>query len=168
MVTAMRSVWGEEKTSAWLEGVQANNPAVYPSNTAIVEAVGSGEVAVGFVNHYYLYRFLSEQGESFAARNYFLPGGGPGSLIMVSGIGVLDTAGNAGNAIRFVDFLLSTPGQQYFTSQTFEYPVIEEVQTISDLPPLQELDVAAIDIELEDLSDLAGTQDLLSDLGIIE
>jgi iron(III) transport system substrate-binding protein len=90
MVTAMRKLWGEEKTAAWLEGIQANNPMVFEGNTPIVEAVGAGEIDAGFVNHYYLYRFLSEQGESFAARNYFLPGGGPGSLIMVSGAGILE------------------------------------------------------------------------------
>jgi iron(III) transport system substrate-binding protein len=161
-------VWGEDQTRAWLEGIQANNPTVYSGNTPIVEAVGSGEVAVGFVNHYYLYRFLTEQGEDFSARNYFLPGGGPGSLIMVSGAGVLDTAENGDNALRFIEFLLSTPGQQYFTSQTFEYPVIEGVNTVSNLPPLESLDAEAIDIELGDLSDLEGTQALLTELGIIE
>ncbi len=168
MVTAMRSVWGGEQTAAWLSGVQANNPIEYPKNTPIVEAVGSGEVAVGLVNHYYLHRFLTEQGETFSARNYFLPGGGPGSLIMVSGAGILDTAANDANAQRFIEFLLSLPGQQYFASQTFEYPLVEGVKTVALLPPLAALDEAALDIDLADLSDLAGTQELLIDLGIIE
>ncbi|KAA3663325.1 MAG: iron ABC transporter substrate-binding protein [Chloroflexi bacterium] len=114
MVTAMRAAWGDEKTSEWLEGIQANNPIVYPKNTPIVAGVAAGEVEVGFVNHYYLYRFLSEEGESFTARNYFLPSGGPGSLIMVSGAGILNTAENAENAERFIEFLLSVPGQQYY------------------------------------------------------
>ncbi|MBE2221905.1 MAG: iron ABC transporter substrate-binding protein, partial [Anaerolineae bacterium] len=148
MVTALRTVWGEEQTREWLQGIQANNPIVYPNNTPIVEAVGNGEISVGFVNHYYLYRFLTDQGENFAARNYFLPSGGPGSLIMVSGTGILENAANAENAQRFVDFLLSLPAQQYFASQTFEYPLIEGVQTVSNLPPLAELDAVAIDIPL--------------------
>ena len=168
MVTGLRSVWGEEQTRAWLTGIQDNNPVVYPKNTPIVEAVGNGEVSVGFVNHYYLYRFLTSQGEDFAARNYFLPGGGPGSLIMVSGTGILENAENAENAQRFVEFLLSLPAQQYFAAQTFEYPLIEGVTTVSDLPPLEELDAVAIDIPLGDLADLQGTQDMLIDLGIIE
>ena len=92
MVTAMRSIWGEEKTRQWLSGIQANDPVVYPKNTPIVAGVAAGEVDVGFVNHYYLYRFLTEEGESFPARNHFLPGGGPGSLIMVSAAGILKTA----------------------------------------------------------------------------
>ena len=168
MVTAMRTAWGDEKTSEWLQGIQANNPVVYPENTPIVAGTAAGEVDVGFVNHYYLHRFLAEEGEDFPARNYFLPGGGPGSLIMVSGAGILNSAANAENAQKFISFLLSVPGQQYFTSQTFEYPVIEGVKISSALTPLENLDVLAIDIPPADLSDLQGTQDLLLDLGIID
>ncbi len=168
MVTAMRTIWGEEKTSAWLTGIQANNPVVYAENTPIVAGVATGEVEVGFVNHYYLYRFLAEEGDSFPARNYFLPGGGPGSLIMVSGAGILKTAQNAANAERFLEYLLSVEGQQYFADQTYEYPVVDGVSTVAGLPPLAELDAVAAQVDLSDLADLAGTQKLLLDLGIIE
>ncbi len=167
MVTAMRAVWGEEKTAEWLEGIQANHPLVYPKNTPIVAAAAAGEIDAGFVNHYYLYRFLSEEGESFKARNYFLPGGGPGSLIMVSGVGILKTAPNAESAQRFVEFLLSEEAQAYFAKETFEYPVVDGVETVVETP-LAELDAQAIGIPLSDLADLQGTQDLLIDLGIIE
>jgi iron(III) transport system substrate-binding protein len=167
MVTAMRAVWGEEQTRDWLLGIQANDPIVYEKNTPIVAAVGAGEVDVGFVNHYYLYRFIEEEGEDFAARNYFLPAGGPGSLIMVSGAGILETADNAGNGQQFLEFLLSVPGQQYFASQTFEYPVVDGVKPSLLLPPLSELDEKAVDVELTQLSDLAGTAAMLSELGIL-
>lgn len=167
MVTAMRQVWGEERTREWLQGIQANDPVAYENNTAVVAAVGAGEVEVGFVNHYYLYRFLAEQGESFPARNYFLPDGGPGSLIMVSGAGILGSAANRDNAIRFLNFLLSVPGQQYFASQTYEYPLIEGVAVSPLLPPLAELDAVAANVSLNDLSDLEGTAAMLSELGIL-
>lgn len=91
MVTAMRAAWGKAKTQQWLEGVQGNTPVAYDNNTAIVAAVGAGEIDAGFVNHYYLYRFLQEEGDDFPARNYFLSDGGPGSLVMVSGAGILET-----------------------------------------------------------------------------
>jgi len=168
MVTAIRAVWGDDKTAEWLEGIQANEPIAYDSNTPIVAAASAGEIDAGLVNHYYLYRFLAEDGEDFAARNYFLPGGGPGSLIMVSGAGILETAANPENAQKFLDFLLSIPGQQYFASQTVEYPVVEGVTTVAGLPPLTELDAMAIDIDLAQLSDLVGTQEMLLDLGIID
>ncbi len=168
MVTAMRAVWGEEKTRQWLLGIQANNPVVYPKNTPIVAGTAAGEVDVGFVNHYYLHRFLAEEGEEFPARNYFLPSGGPGSLLMVSGAGIMKEAHNRDNAAKFLSFLLSVPGQQYFASQTFEYPVVEGVAVSNMLPPLTELNTTAIDIPLADLTDLHGTQDLLLEIGIID
>lgn len=167
MVTGMRSIWGDERTAEWLQAILANNAQEYPSNTPIVAAVGAGEIDVGFVNHYYLYRFLAEEGEEFAARNYFLPGGGPGSLIMVSGVGILDTAPNADNARAFVEFLLSEEAQAYFATETYEYPVIEGVETLAD-PPLAEIDAQAVGIPLADLADLQGTQEMLIDLGVIE
>ncbi|MBK9050834.1 MAG: iron ABC transporter substrate-binding protein [Chloroflexi bacterium] len=167
MVTAMRNIWGEERTRAWLTGIQANNPVVFENNTAVVAAAGTGEIEVGFVNHYYLFRFLAEQGDSFPVRNHFIANGGPESLLMVSGAGILKTAANAVNAERFISFLLSVPGQQYFTSQTYEYPLVEGVAVSPLLTPLAEVDAAAADIALNDLSDLEGTAALLSELGIL-
>jgi iron(III) transport system substrate-binding protein len=165
MVTAMRQVWGEDETRSWLEGIQANQPQVYENNTSIVAATANGEVEVGFVNHYYLYRFLSEEGEGFKARNYFIQSGGPESLVMVAGVGRLTTGKNEDNAIRFINFMLSAVAQQYFASQTYEYPLVEGIQTPRELPPLQ--DLSALNIGLEQLSDLRGTLDLLRSVNVL-
>ena len=165
MVTGMRVLWGEDKTHQWLEGIQANDPKVYPKNTPIVQAAGAGEIYVAFVNHYYLFRFLAEEGESFPARNYHPKGGDPGALIMVSGVGVLSTSKNQDAAFKFVDFLLSDVGQQYFASQTFEYPVVNGIQTQRVLVPISE--IQAPDLDLKGLSDLEGTLRLLQDAGVL-
>ncbi|MCX7975492.1 MAG: iron ABC transporter substrate-binding protein [Bellilinea sp.] len=165
MVTAMRQMWGEEKTREWLTGILANQPVVYDGNTAIVAAVGSGEIEVGFVNHYYLYRFLKEQGESFPARNHFLNNGGPDSLVMVSGIGRLASGQNEENALKFINFLLSPVAQQYFAGQTFEYPLVAGVQTQAGLTPLENLNAA--NITVDQLADLEGTLNLLRDTGVL-
>ena len=129
MVTAMRVVWGEDKTREWLLGVQANEPKVYPKNTPTVAAAAAGEVDVGFVNHYYLHRFLAEEGEDFRARNYHVSGGGPGGIVLVAGGGILKTAENKDNAERFFKFMLSRVAQQYFAGQTYEYPLVDGVKT---------------------------------------
>ena len=167
MVTGLRTIWGEERTREWLEGMIANEAIYYEKNTPIVAAVGAGEVEVGFVNHYYLYRFLAEEGEGFKARNYFLPGGGPGSLIMVSGVSILKTADHPQAATQFIEYLLTTDAQQYFANETYEYPVIEGVTIDPTLLPLTELDAQAVEINLGDLADLAGTATLLSDVGML-
>ncbi len=165
MVTAMRALWGEEKTAEWLEGVQANSPVIYPKNTPQVAAVAAGEIDVGLVNHYYLFRFLAEEGENFPARNYHPREGGPGATIMVAGAGILDTTDNRDAAEKFLEFLLSTVGQQYFAGQTFEYPLVEGVKLPHVLVPLEEINHPSI--QLKDLSDLAGTQRLLRETGVL-
>lgn len=165
MVTAMRVVWGEDETRAWLEGINANNPQIYPKNTPTVAAAGAGEIDVGFVNHYYLYRFLAEEGEGFAARNAHLTGGGPGAIILVAGAGVLDGAENNENAARFIEFMLSQVAQQYFAGSTYEYPLVEGVNVNRLLTPLA--DINAPEVDMADLGDLEGTVDLLRETGIL-
>lgn len=165
MVTAMRVIWGEDKAREWLQDIQDNDPQVYPKNTPLVAAAAAGEVDVGLVNHYYLYRFIQEDGEGFPARNHYLDGGGPGSVVLVAGAGILKTAENRGNAERFLDFMLSQVAQQYFASQTYEYPLVEGVRTHRMLKPIEDIDNPEVD--MADLADLAGTQQLLRELGII-
>ncbi len=165
MVTAMRFTWGEEEASRWLQGILANEPKVYEKNTPIVAAVGAGEVDIGFVNHYYLYRFLTEEGPSFPARNYFLSNGGPGSLVMVSGAGLLATSERPLAAQQFIRFLLSPQAQRYFAEQTKEYPLAQGIEPAADLPPLESVNAAQVD--LSELGDLRGTLELLQEVGAL-
>lgn len=165
MVTAMRVLWGEQKTRDWLVGILANEATVYTGNAQQVEAVGKGEIDVGLVNHYYLFRFLATEGDRFPVRNYHPRAGGPGALVMVSGAGILATAQHRDAAERFIGFMLSLVAQQYFTSTTFEYPVIDGVQTNRLLVPLDQIN--APDLALSDLADLAGTQTLLQETGVL-
>ena len=166
MVTAMRVLWGETQTGEWLQGMQANDPQVYPKNTPQVAAAAAGEIDVGLVNHYYLHRFLQEEGDSFPARNYHPRAGGPDSLVMVAGAGIPGTAKNRENAENFLKFMLSKVGQQYFAGQTFEYPLVEGVKTNRLLTPLAEIKRPNVDMVA--LADLRGTQELLRGLGILQ
>ena len=130
-----------------------------------MKAVARGEIDVGFVNHYYLFRFLEEEGEGFSARNYHPRGNDLGAIMLVNGASILATSKNVENAERFLDFMLSQVGQQYFASQTFEYPLVDGVKTDRLLVPLDQLELP--DVDLSRLDDVQGTQDLLRDLGII-
>ena len=163
-VTALRVLVGEEGARAWLEGIQANEPKVYDSNVPIVEATGAGEIQVGFVNHYYLYRFLAED-PAFPAANYLFPNGDVGSLVNVAGVGIIDTAENQDEAERFADFLLGHPAQEYFADETFEIPLVSGVEANPSLPDLESL--LQPDINLNGLADLEGTLELLTEVGVI-
>lgn len=164
-VTALRLTEGEEGARAWLEGIKANGARDYPNNITALEAVANGEVDVAFVNHYYLFRFLAEEGSDFPARNHYTKGGDPGALVNVAGAGILTTSDKPDEARRFIDFMLSQKAQQYFADETFEYPLIEGVDTHPDLVPLSELEPPAID--LGDLAGLSATLDLLRDTGVL-
>ena len=165
MVTGMRTIWGEDKTRAWLEGINANSPSMYEDNAATVTAVGAGEVEVGFVDNYYLYRLLAEEGESFPARNYHLRDGGPGALVMVAGAGILESSKHKEEAEQLIDFMLSSVAQQYFAGQTNEYPLIGNITIQSGLLPLDEINQPSV--SAGDLADIEGTQRLLRETHIL-
>ena len=164
-VTALRLQLGEDAAREWLEGMKDNDAQEYPNNVSIVQAAANGEVDVGFVNHYYLERFLEEHGPEFKARNYFIGNGDPGALVLVAGAGILKVSENKETAEEFIEFLLSEPAQKYFTSDAKEYPVSAGVEPEGDLPPLDSLDPP--DVDLGSLSDLQGTLDLLREVGVL-
>ena len=164
-VTALRLQLGEDGAREWLEGMKDNDAQEYPNNVSIVQAAANGEVDVGFVNHYYLERFLEEHGPEFKARNHFIGNGDPGALVLVAGTGILKASENRSTAEEFVEFLLSEPAQEYFTTEVKEYPVVAGVEPEGDLPPIDSLDPP--DVDLGSLSDLEGTIDLLREVGVL-
>ena len=165
-ITAFRLIDGDDAVKGWLEAMIANGTVNFgDSNSAIVQAIGNGEIDAGLVNHYYVYAVGREAGEDFPVANHFFEAGDPGSLINVAGIGQTEDADDADAALAFADYLLSNDAQEYFATETFEYPLIEGVAPPEGLVPLSE--IGHPDIELGDLADLRGSLDLLSELGLI-
>jgi iron(III) transport system substrate-binding protein len=165
-VTAMRELVGDDRTLAWLEGMEANDAPTYANNIAIVEAVGRGEIPFGLVNHYYNEEVLAEDPDAPSA-NYLFPNGDVGSLVLVTAAAVLDTAGDRSeDADRFVRFLLSRAAQEFYARETLEYPLAAGVApVIADLPSLSEIESPGLD-----LSRLGGqltrTKDLIERSGL--
>ena len=164
-VTAYRLLKGDDAARAWLEGIQANEPRVYEGNTQVVQAIADGEVDVGFVNHYYLLRFLAEQGDSFPVRNHFLSASDPGALVNVAGAGILASTDGEASARRFLEFMLNNESQQSFASETFEYPLVDGLAGPAGMPALDQ--IQAPDIDLSDLADLDATLDMLTETGVL-
>ena len=165
MVTAMRVLWGEERTLEWLEALQANDVSVYANNTTAVAATAAGEVDAAFVNHYYLHQLQAQQQGEVSAANYHPRTEGPGALVMVAGVGVLDSAGNRESALDFLEFLLSTQGQEYFAQEVYEYPMAGNVEAAEILVPLSAIRHPGV--PMEELADLEGTQRLMREAGIL-
>jgi iron(III) transport system substrate-binding protein len=162
-VTALRVTEGEDVAREWLEGMIANDVQTYDSNTPIRDAIANGEIDVGLINHYYVAQLAAEDPDYPVKIHY--PPGDLGSLINVAGIGVLSSSDNQREALRFVEYLLSEPAQQYFVNETKEYPLIKGVEPDPSLEPLA--DIPAPDIDLAKIADLEGTLELLRETGAL-
>ena len=163
-VTAMREIHGDGTTLGWLRGLVANDARSYAGNTAIVQAVGRGEIPMGLVNHYYNLRAKAED-PLVASENYFFPDRDTGSLIIVTAIGILTTTDNPDLAGRLVDYMMSEQAQEFFSEQTFEYPLGGGVQPSPDLPPLATIEVATYDFDRLG-GGLERTKDLIDESGL--
>jgi iron(III) transport system substrate-binding protein len=149
-VTAMRATEGDDVTAEWLAALRANDPKIYANNNAIVQAVGRGEVDAGLVNHYYNYRALAENPDQ-ASANHNFAADDPGSLLIVTGAAIVATddadAAETDAATQLIDFLLSTTGQQYFATETFEYPLAFGEAPADNVPAIDFADVGGIAYE---------------------
>ena len=163
-VTAMRQIHGEEATEDWLRDMIANGVREYPKNSPQVQAVHDGELDIGLVNHYYLYRFVDED-PNFRAANHFTDPGEAGALINIAGVGMLSASDNRDNALRFVEYLLDAHAQEYFRDQTSEYPLAAGIAARPELAPLDALDPPSL--ALTSLADLEGTLELLQEVGAL-
>ncbi len=161
-VTAMRVSAGEEKTLEWLVAMK-EHAVLFEKNGAILEAVETGVVDAGLINHYYYFERGNEVGfENLTSKIGHFQSGDVGNLINVAGVGIRNT--NTAT-VKFVEYLLSQTGQKYFADKTGEYPLIDGIAPAFDLAPLRELPAPKID--LSDLDSLSETLDLIREAGLI-
>ena len=164
-VTAMRLELGDDETRAWLEGMKENGAKSYEKNTPIVEAVASGEIDAGLVNHYYLALVKEEQPDAPIA-NHVFAGDDPGALVSVAGAGVLASTDQEDDARAFVEFLLSDDAQRFYVEEAeeAEYPLVDGVEPSEGLVPLDEIE--GPDVELTAFgAELEETVELLRETG---
>jgi len=163
-VTAMRQIEGEDVAAQWLSDMQANGSPTYADNSSIVDAVARGEVPMGLVNHYYNFRKLEEDPDA-PSSNYVFPNGDVGSLLIASTASILAGTDKQDEASMFIDYLLSDDAQQFYSDETFEYPLTEGAEPSADLPPLESLETP--DIDLNDLGSLQETASLIEESGLL-
>ncbi|HSP76515.1 MAG TPA: iron ABC transporter substrate-binding protein [Cryobacterium sp.] len=165
-VTAYRVLEGEEAADAWLAGVAANDPQIFENNRAVLAAVNDGVIDAGLINHYYWFAQAAEAGaENMRAQLAYPEAGDPGSIVNVTGAGLLRGAATDEDALQFIEYLVSPDAQQYFVDQTFEYPLIDGIDAPAGLPPIESL--VNPDLDLSDLESLEVTQELLAQYGLI-
>ncbi len=162
-ISALRYLWGEEKTREWLTAMKANSPVSFPKNSPQVAAANEGTIALGWVNHYYLHR-LDKEGRR--ARNHsFAEAGDAGNVLMVSGVGIRKNSSKAEAAEAFITWLLSEQTQTYFAQDGFEYPTRPGIPTHPDVAPISMKQLARVPQSA--LADLGPTRTMLTELGLL-
>lgn len=129
-VSVVRATIGDDRTKKFLQGLRDNaGTQVYQKSSQIVDAVAKGQVAMGIVNHYYVYRHLATQPTAPLA--VLMPDqqqGGMGAIMNVAGIGVLKHTPRLDGAKLLVEFLVAQAGQKMFADLDKEYPLHPEVK----------------------------------------
>ena len=161
-VTAMRILEGEDRTRQWLQGVVDSGIEQYNDEFRVCQAIADGEIDAGFTNHYYIQRVLDGNPDAPIATQF--TEGDAGVVFNVAGAAVVDATDQPDLAENFLRHLLSAEAQEFFAVETFEYPMIDEVDPVGNLPPASDLEVP--DLDLSQLSDLEPTIDLMRDVGI--
>ena len=165
-VTALRVLRGEAAAEKWLTAFAKNKPVPFEKNGAVRDAVNSGEVALGLVNHYYLLEQIAAEGASaVTAKNQFMAAGDVGGLVNVAGAGILASAKHSGAAQKFIDFLQSETAAEYFRTKTWEYVLTKGATQAEGIPAFADLKAPSID--LSNLKSLDVTQELLQKVGLL-
>lgn len=118
---------GAAAAEAWAKGVVANfKQAPQGNDTAMIDAVAAGQCRISVVNTYYLARYAggdAAQKAIFSKVGVIFPDqAGNGTHVNVSGAGVVKTAPNRANAVKFLEYLTSESAQRYFADGNNEYP----------------------------------------------
>lgn len=166
-VTAMRVIHGEDETRQWLEGIAANAPVAVRNNTAAIQAIGDGEADIAVTNNYYLSRFLNRDSDFPVNQTLFANVGDIGNLLLVAGMGVLNSSNHKEDAQAFIEFLLSPAAQQYFTGEVSEFPIVPgTIVTRQDIN-LDDVIRVAPEVDLNTIGDLEGTLEMIRAAGLL-
>lgn len=133
---------GAEGAERWATAVTENFARVPQSNdTGQIRAVASGECGIALVNTYYLARLAAsadpdERAVAESVAVVFPDQEHNGTHVNVSGAGIVKTAPNRDNAIRFLEYLTSDQAQRYFANGNHEYPAVAAIGGSPELKAL--------------------------------
>ena len=133
MMAELIEVLGEDAAEAWARGLNRSLArAPQGGDTDQIKAVAAGECDYGISNTYYWGRLAASQNPDdravAEATAFIFPNqGNRGTHVNISGAGVVATAPNRDNAVRFLEFLVSDQAQVILADSNNEYPVVPGV-----------------------------------------
>ena len=122
---------GKAATAEWAKGVVSNMARTPKGNDrAQIMAVAAGEADIAVANTYYLALMLSgkkgaeQQAAAKKVKAFFPNQNDRGTHMNISCAAMVKGAPNKANAIKLVEFLLTSESQEHFVNNTFEFPMI--------------------------------------------
>jgi iron(III) transport system substrate-binding protein len=147
-VAVMKQLLGDTQTTAWLTGLFANDVQFFGSHSDVRKAVGSGEFALGLVNHYYYELQAHEQSDNNVGVSYpDAKEGQMGVILNTTAVGIIKGAPHAQAAQLFSAFLFLPETQSLFAKLNYEYPIIPGVATSEGLTSLDSIKTVQIDMQ---------------------
>ena len=131
LMSTMINHVGPTLAANWAAGMW-NNRARDPEggDTDQLRGIASGQCAIAVTNTYYFARALRKKVKGLDAAatgkiGWVFPNqNSTGSHVNISGGGVIATAPNKDNAVKFLEYLASAEAQEYFSAGNDEYPAV--------------------------------------------
>ncbi|MFZ8941712.1 MAG: Fe(3+) ABC transporter substrate-binding protein [Gemmobacter sp.] len=147
-------VLGEEAATEWAKGLAANLArAPQGGDRDQIRTVAAGECLVGVSNTYYWGALMaSDNPEDRAAAEavgiIFPNQSNRGTHVNLSGAGVVKTAPNPENAVRFIEFLTSDAAQVVLADSNNEYPVVATVKPTGPIAAYADFRPSGVNAEI--------------------
>ncbi len=124
LVASLVANYGYSEAKRIVDGILKNRPqpSSYPKDTAILNAIATGDCVLGLSNSYYLGTMMNDQ-PTIPIKIKTLEMNGQGVHANGYGAGVATNSKQKDKATKFLEFLISDEVQNYLSSQNFDYPV---------------------------------------------
>ena len=166
-IQAMVELEGEEETRGWVRAmVDDQDVQLFSGGSDQADAVNRGgddDPIVALGNSYYAARILNEDPD--APIDLAFTENDAGCLFSVAGVGVMNDVDDPELVAGFVRHLFSIEAQELMMDANGEYPVVEGIDYVGELPNLEEINPPEFDLSDFDM-DLRDAQDLLTEEGM--
>ncbi|MDO7867379.1 extracellular solute-binding protein [Nocardioides jiangxiensis] len=122
LVAHLINLYGKDRTTEIVKGWVANKPQIMANDKLLIEAVDAGTCDVALVNHYYVAGEL-EDNPDLNVKVYWASQQGAGTMVNISGAGVVKTSDNKKDAEILLEWLAGKTGQAAMASGNHEFPV---------------------------------------------
>lgn len=140
MLASILHWYGEDE--GWkLFGRMLDNFVITNSSGRLARGTADGEYAIGLQ----IEDVALEYKNGGAPLEIVYPG--PQTVALPNGVAIVKNGPNAENARRFLDFALSKPAQEFFTTKIGRRSVRTDVAPPSGLPPLSEISIRNYPVE---------------------